>query len=153
MKKHAALLLALAMCLSLLAACGGGNDAVDPGFDNVVAAVEGAVSTDGMAQMDANYIENMFKLTTDDYEQALVMATNVGTTIDEFGLFKGAGCRNTCLTSSQSCRMPRCGRLVIMSFMPSSPRRQKPPRAAPLKAVSRHNNNAAARLGLRRLCF
>ena len=90
MKKHAALLLALAMCLSLLAACGGGNDAVDPGFDNVVAAVEGAVSTDGMAQMDANYIENMFKLITDDYEQALVMATNVGTTIDEFGLFKGA---------------------------------------------------------------
>ena len=78
------------MCLSLLAACGGGNDAVDPGFDNVVAAVEGAVSTDGMAQMDANYIENMFKLITDDYEQALVMATNVGTTIDEFGLFKGA---------------------------------------------------------------
>ena len=90
MKKHAARLLALAMCLSLLAACGGGNHAVDPGFDNVVAAVEGAVSTDGMAQMDANYIENMFKLTTDDYEQALVMATNVGTTIDEFGLFKGA---------------------------------------------------------------
>ncbi len=43
-----------------------------------------------MAQMDFGYIENMFKLSDGDYERCLVMATNVGTTIDEFGLFKGA---------------------------------------------------------------
>ena len=88
MKKHISLTLALALCLTLLAACGGG-DAADPDFDTVTAAVEGVVSTDGMARADSGYIENMFKLTADGYEQCLVMITNVGTTIDEFGIFKG----------------------------------------------------------------
>ncbi len=90
MKKRIALLLVLALCLGTLSACGSDDGAVDPGFDTVAAAIEGAVSTDGMAQADANYIENMFKLTESDYEQCLVMITNVGTTIDEFGVFKGA---------------------------------------------------------------
>lgn len=94
MKKRIALLLALAMCLCALSACGGG-DTADPGFDKVAAAVEGAVSTDGMAQADEAYIENMFKLTGSDYEQCLVMLTNVGTTIDEFGIFKGADAAQT----------------------------------------------------------
>lgn len=89
MRKRAAMLLLLALCLALLSACGSENT-VDPGFDSVVSAIEGAVPTDGMAEMDASYIENMFKLTSGDYEQCLVMATNVGTTIDEFGLFNGA---------------------------------------------------------------
>lgn len=90
MKKHIALMLLLALCLGVLSGCGGSDTAVDPGFDNVVSAIEAVVPTDGMAQMDSGYIENMFKLTADDYEQCLVMSTNVGTTIDEFGLFKGA---------------------------------------------------------------
>lgn len=90
MKKYIALLLVLALCLGVFSACGSGSETANPGFDTVVAAIEGVVSTDGMAQMDADYIKNMFNLTTEDYEQCLVMSTNVGTSIDEFGLFKGA---------------------------------------------------------------
>ena len=56
----------------------------------VVAAVEAVVPTDGMTQYDANYIKNVFKLEEGDYADCCVMATNVGTTIDEFGIFKGA---------------------------------------------------------------
>ena len=89
MRKYTGIILALVMCLTLLAACVSENEAVDPGFDTVVEDIEAVVSTDGMAKMDSEYIENMFKLTTDDYEQCLVMSTNVGTTIDEFGIFKG----------------------------------------------------------------
>ena len=90
MKKYIALLLVLALCLGVFSACGAGSETADPGLDTVVAAIEGVVSTDGMAQMDADYIKNMFNLTTEDYEQCLVMSTNVGTSIDEFGIFKGA---------------------------------------------------------------
>ena len=68
MKKYIALLLALALCLGVFSACGSGSGTADPGFDTVVAAIEGVVSTDGMAQMDADYIKNMFNLTTEDYE-------------------------------------------------------------------------------------
>ena len=67
MKKYIALLLVLALCLGVFSACGSGSETANPGFDTVVAAIEGVVSTDGMAQMDAD-----------------------GTSIDEFGVFKGA---------------------------------------------------------------
>lgn len=88
MKKLAAISLLIALCLTSLAGCGS-ETTTDPGFDDVVAAVEGAVSTDSMAQQDSAYIENMIGLAADSYDQALVMVTNVGTAIDEFGIFKG----------------------------------------------------------------
>lgn len=89
MKKPVALILSAILCLSLLSACGS-EAPVDPGFDAVEAAVEAVVPTDGMAAQGSSYISNMFKLEEGDYEQCLVMVTNVGTSIDEFGLFKGS---------------------------------------------------------------
>ena len=64
----------------------GGNDH----HHEVVAAVEAVVPTDGMTELDANYLKNVFKLDESQYADCCVMATNVGTTIDEFGIFKGA---------------------------------------------------------------
>ena len=89
MKKQIALILVLAIALAAFSGCGEA-DVPDPGFDNVLAAVEAVVSTDNMVEMPSEYLENMFSLTSEDYERCIVMSTNVGTTIDEFGLFKGA---------------------------------------------------------------
>ena len=81
-------MLCAALALGLLAGCG--SEAAQPEMSEVVAAVEAVVPTDGMTQYDANYIKNVFKLEESDYADCCVMATNVGTTIDEFGIFKGA---------------------------------------------------------------
>lgn len=80
-------LLCASLALGLLAGCG--SEAAQPEMSDVVAAVEAVVPTDGMTQYDANYIKNVFKLEESDYADCCVMATNVGTTIDEFGIFKG----------------------------------------------------------------
>ncbi len=88
MKKHLALILALALALTLFAGCGSG--AADPGFDAAAQAVKSAVDTSSMAEQDGSYIENMIGLPSGSYENALVMVTNMGTAIDEFGLFKAA---------------------------------------------------------------
>lgn len=80
-------LLCAALALGLLAGCG--SEAAQPEMSDVVAAVEAVVPTDGMTQYDANYIKNVLKLEESDYADCCVMATNVGTTIDEFGIFKG----------------------------------------------------------------
>ena len=90
MKKSAAIALLIALCLTLFAGCGNSDATTDPGFDKVAAAIEGVVPVDSMAEQDSSYIENMIGLAADSYDQALVMVTNVGTAIDEFGLFKGA---------------------------------------------------------------
>ncbi len=89
MKKQIALILALALCLAAFAGCG--SEAADPGFEAVAEAVKSAVGTGSMAEQDSAYIENMIGLASGSYEQALVMVTNMGTSIDEFGLFKAAG--------------------------------------------------------------
>ena len=89
MKKLAAISLLIALCLTSLAGCGN-ETTTDPGFDKVVAAVEAVVPTDSMAEQDSAYIENMISLPADSYDKALVMVTNVGTAIDEFGVFKGS---------------------------------------------------------------
>lgn len=85
--KYLSALLCLALALGLLAGCG--SESAQPEMSDVVAAVEAVVPTDGMTQLDASYIKNVFKLEESDYADCLVMSTNVGTTIDEFGIFKG----------------------------------------------------------------
>ena len=80
--------LALILCL-ILSACGS-QTAAEPEMSEVVAAVEAAVPTDGMVEFDANYLKNVFKLSEEQYADCYVMSTNVGTSIDEFGIFKGA---------------------------------------------------------------
>lgn len=81
-------ILCLALALGLLAGCGS-TEAKQPEMSEVVAAVEAAVPTDGMTELDANYLKNVFKLDESQYADCCVMTTNVGTTIDEFGIFKG----------------------------------------------------------------
>lgn len=87
--KFLSALLCLALALGLLSGCGS-EAAVQPEMSEVVSAVEAVVPTDNMTELDANYLRNVFKLEEDDYADCLVMTTNVGTTIDEFGIFRGA---------------------------------------------------------------
>lgn len=87
--KKTAFILTVVLIMSLLCACGSGS-AKDPGLGAVADAVAGAVGNDEMMQVDANYIENMLKLSPDDYAECIVKLSNVGTNIDEFGIFKGA---------------------------------------------------------------
>lgn len=86
MKRTVAILLALTLIFAL-AACG--EETVEQSMDTVVTAVEAAISTEGMVELDSDYISNMMKLEPEDYEECRVMLTNVGTSIDEYGIFKG----------------------------------------------------------------
>ena len=82
-------LLCLALALGLLSACGS-KETAQPELSEVVAALEAVVPTEGMVQLDANYLKNVFKLEESQYAACCVMSTNVGTSIDEFGIFQGA---------------------------------------------------------------
>ena len=83
------------MCLAALAACGTDSGAADPGFEAVAEAVKAAAGTDGMAEQSVDYIANMFKLDSGSYADALVMIANMGTTIDEYGIFHGSDAAQT----------------------------------------------------------
>lgn len=85
--KYLSALLCLALALGILSGCG--SEAAQPEMSEVVTAVEAVVPTENMTELDANYLKNVFKLEEGDYADCLVMTTNVGTTIDEFGIFKG----------------------------------------------------------------
>ena len=88
--KKAAFLTALALALCIILSACGSEAAAEPEMSEVVAAVEAVVPTDNMTKMPGSYLENVFKLTTEQYADCHVMSTNVGTSIDEFGIFKGA---------------------------------------------------------------
>lgn len=88
--KKAALLTALALALCIILSACGSEAAAEPEMSEVVAAVEAVVPTDGMVELTGSYLENVFKLTGEQYADCHVMSTNVGTSIDEFGIFKGA---------------------------------------------------------------
>ena len=83
------------MCLAALAACGTDSGAADPGSEAVAEAVKAAAGTDGMAEQSVDYIANMFKLHSGSYADALVMIANMGTTIDEYGIFHGSDAAQT----------------------------------------------------------
>ena len=87
MKKYIALILAMLMALCLLSACGGHNDS-DPGFEAVSTAVKNAADSDIMTDIPESYMESMMKLTADNYSECLVRISSVGTSIDEYGVFK-----------------------------------------------------------------
>lgn len=88
--RKAAFLTALALALCIILSACGSKAAAEPEMSEVVAAVEAVVPTDGMTELTGSYLENVFKLTEDKYADCYVMSTNVGTSIDEFGIFKGA---------------------------------------------------------------
>lgn len=89
MKKTISLALAALLLLSLCAC--GGKKAVDPGLDAVAAKVDAAVGESGsMTAVDADYIANSLGVAADAYKAAVVKVTNVGTSIDEYGVFQCA---------------------------------------------------------------
>lgn len=88
MKRVLSFLLAALMVLGL---CACGKKPVEPALSGVAERVAEAVAApDSMAQVDANYIKNMVGLDESAYTEAVVMTTNVGTSRDEYGVFKCA---------------------------------------------------------------
>lgn len=89
MKKALSLVLALVLIASL-AACGE-KAAAEPEFPAVADAVQASVPAFAdMAQKDADYIKGQIGLDSAAYVSAVVMGTNVGTSRDEYGIFKCA---------------------------------------------------------------
>lgn len=77
----------LALCL--LTACG--SKAVDPGMDAVSAAVAAVIDPDGtMTDLSSSVIESMMKMDSSDYAECAAKITSVGTSIDEYGVFKAS---------------------------------------------------------------
>lgn len=91
MKKIISVVLVILMSFTMLTACSSSEeDVFVPEMDAVVEAVETAFGdTSTMAEMDANYIVNMMgvdvETSCDDF---MVMLTNMGAVIDEYGVFK-----------------------------------------------------------------
>lgn len=89
-RKYAGLLLALAIILPLLAACGeNGKTEVD--FDEMVSAVDKALGNeDSMIPISESYIKGSMKMEASDYEEHAVKVNAYGVNIDEYGIFKAA---------------------------------------------------------------
>lgn len=93
--KKTALILSVVLIIGLFCACGASDSVEDPGFDSVYGAVSAAVGNSEMISANENYIANIFGLGADDYEDCAVMLSNIGTSIDEYGVFKGADADQT----------------------------------------------------------
>lgn len=88
-KKIIALTLTVILALTLMAACGGDKVKDDVPVSDVSSAIASAIGADGnLAARDANYISNMIGLESSDYTECVVMVNTIGTSIDEFGVFK-----------------------------------------------------------------
>lgn len=87
--KKTAFILAVVIMISLFSACGG-SGAKDPGFETVANGISAASGLSGLIEVDANYIANMLKLGEGDYAECKVMLSNTGTSIDEYGVFRGS---------------------------------------------------------------
>ena len=76
------------LIICLLSACG--TEAADLGIAAVADSVSTAVGIDGMIDIDESYVINMMKLESTAYTEYIAKRVNVGTSIDEYGIFKGA---------------------------------------------------------------
>lgn len=81
------LLLPILLIICLFSACGA--QTVDPGMDKVAQAVGSAISDSNMVVLDSDYVSNMIKLDSSGYAEYVAKRVNVGTSIDEYGIFKG----------------------------------------------------------------
>lgn len=81
-----AALLALSTLLCLLAACGGAKD--DVPVADIVSAVDTAVGTDSLVQVDENYVNGRLKVDVSGCAEYAVKINSMGTNVDEYGLFK-----------------------------------------------------------------
>jgi predicted small lipoprotein YifL len=89
MKKPIFILLAAALALCLLAACGDKTE-YEPDMDAVVTAIDTAIGNDGsMVAVDDNYIKGSMKMDVSDYAEYTVKINAMGVNIDEYGVFKG----------------------------------------------------------------
>lgn len=86
-KRFGAAVLALAMVLALLCACGSAGK--DVAIGDVVSAVDTALGKgDNLVEVDANYIKGYMKIDVADYEGFTVKINAYGANIDEYGVFK-----------------------------------------------------------------
>lgn len=89
MKRLSALILCLAMVFCLVACAADEEPKLkNVDMDTVKTALCDVALTDEMTEPDAKYISRMMKLTDSDYDSCYVAIPNVGTNIDEFGIFK-----------------------------------------------------------------
>ena len=86
-KRFGAAVLALAMVLALLCACG--NAAKDVAIGDVVSAVDAALNKgDNLVAVDENYVKGYMKLDASGFEDYTVKINAYGANIDEYGVFK-----------------------------------------------------------------
>lgn len=86
-RSFAAGVLALAMALCLLCACGSG--AKDVAIEDVVSAVDTALNKgDSLVAVDENYIKGYMKMDVADFDGFTVKINAYGANIDEYGIFK-----------------------------------------------------------------
>lgn len=93
-----ALLVTAIFTLSVLSGCGNKNTykddiAVEDLANSVVSAI--GSSTDEMLEQPDSYIENFMKTNVSSFDEYIVMRNYFGTSIDEFGIFKGKDAAHT----------------------------------------------------------
>jgi len=89
-KNITTLSLLLAVVLILCTACGDKvND--DIAVSDISDAISKAIGAeDNLAARDDNYITHMIGIAGTDYAECVVMTNTIGTSVDEYGVFKGA---------------------------------------------------------------
>ena len=87
LKKLLALLLIAATLITLLAACGGSSEKDVPVAD-LASAVEKAIGNSGMVDPGDSYVKGYMKRSAEELGDYTIRKTVVGTSIDEFGVFR-----------------------------------------------------------------
>lgn len=89
-KKLLALLLALTLCLPVLAGCGS-KPAAEPEFDAAVQAIDEAIGNDDtMIAVDEDYVKGSMKMDVSGFASWTVKINAYGANIDEYGVFRAA---------------------------------------------------------------
>lgn len=92
-KKSVIILLCLAV-LCLMCACGGSEPSSTVRSDvpaaDISAAVEAAISSEGLIQVEESYILGRMQIDTSKCSDYVVKITSIGTAIDEYGIFRAA---------------------------------------------------------------
>ncbi|MGI5936763.1 MAG: DUF4358 domain-containing protein [Oscillospiraceae bacterium] len=88
--RYSALLVIMALALSLLSACGKSSVADVP-VEDIAKKVDEAIGNEGtLIAVDADYIRGYMRMDVSDYMGFVVKINAYGANIDEYGIFKGA---------------------------------------------------------------
>jgi len=91
LKKTTAVVFSALLIFALLTACGGDKVKDDVPVSDISEAMTSAIGAgDNLAVRDNNYIAHMIGLDSDSYADCIVMTNNIGTSVDEYGIFKAA---------------------------------------------------------------